>query len=105
PSSRKPGCSPCTRPGSLRDTPDEEQLPTGEPYAGKPPVRFGRRGGGHPFPTPITPASVLVKVPDQRRTTSRTHLRGSSTGPACARAAPRVAQSSASNGRQRTTGN
>ena len=24
---------------------DEEQLPIGEPYAGKPPVRFGGRGG------------------------------------------------------------
>src|SRR5712691_12785130 len=27
--------------------------PTGEPYAGKPPVRFGGRGGVTPFPTPI----------------------------------------------------
>jgi hypothetical protein len=27
--------------------------PTGEPYAGKPPVRFGGRGGPSPFPTPI----------------------------------------------------
>jgi hypothetical protein len=27
--------------------------PTGEPYAGKPPVRFGGRGGPKPFPTPI----------------------------------------------------
>ena len=29
------------------------KLPTGEPYAGKPPVRFGGRGGVTPFPTPI----------------------------------------------------
>ena len=27
--------------------------PTGEPYAGQPPVRFGGRGGRQPFPTPI----------------------------------------------------
>ena len=27
--------------------------PTGEPYAGEPHVRFGGRGGGYPFPTPI----------------------------------------------------
>ena len=27
--------------------------PTGEPYAGKPPVRFGGRGGRKPFPAPI----------------------------------------------------
>src|SRR5271156_5153748 len=26
---------------------------TGEPYAGKPPVRFGGRGGAKAFPTPI----------------------------------------------------
>ena len=31
------------------------KLPTGEPYAGKPPVRFGGRGGVTPFPTPIGP--------------------------------------------------
>ena len=28
--------------------------PTGEPYAGKPPVRFGGRGRSKPTPTPIT---------------------------------------------------
>ena len=27
--------------------------PTGEPCAGKPPARFGGRGGREPFPTPI----------------------------------------------------
>ena len=28
--------------------------PTGEPYAGKPPVRFGGRGGeSHPDPYPV----------------------------------------------------
>jgi hypothetical protein len=27
--------------------------PTGEPYAGKPPVRFGGRGRREPIPTPI----------------------------------------------------
>jgi hypothetical protein len=29
-------------------------VPTGEPYAGKPPVRFGARGRRKPIPTPIT---------------------------------------------------
>jgi len=29
--------------------------PTGEPYAGKPPVRFGGRGRRKPIPTPIKP--------------------------------------------------
>ena len=32
--------------------------PTGEPYAGKPPVRFGGRGGRKPFPTPIARGEV-----------------------------------------------
>jgi hypothetical protein len=32
--------------------------PTGEPYAGEPPVRFGGRGGREPFPTPITSQSA-----------------------------------------------
>ena len=27
--------------------------PTGEPCAGKPPARFGGRGGREPFPTPM----------------------------------------------------
>jgi hypothetical protein len=30
-----------------------QKLPTGEPYAGKPPVRFGGRGRREPIPTPI----------------------------------------------------
>jgi hypothetical protein len=36
-----------------RVTPPMRKPPTGEPYAGKPPVRFGGRGGRQPFPTPI----------------------------------------------------
>jgi len=32
--------------------------PTGEPYAGKPPVRFGGRGRRKPIPTPITQVGV-----------------------------------------------
>lgn len=37
--------------------------PTGEPDAGKPPVRFGGRGGSHPRPYPYPqtlPATVLI---------------------------------------------
>src|ERR1700722_11063015 len=30
-----------------------QKPPTGEPYAGKPPVRFGGRGRRKPIPTPI----------------------------------------------------
>jgi len=37
--------------------------PTGEPYAGKPPVRFGGRGRRKPIPTPIiTPGSGLATI-------------------------------------------
>jgi len=32
----------------------EVRLPTGEPYAGNPPVRFGGRGSREALPTPIT---------------------------------------------------
>ena len=35
--------------------------PTGEPCAGKPPARFGGRGGREPFPTPIQP-NMLKQV-------------------------------------------
>jgi hypothetical protein len=45
PSSPNLACSPCTRLGLRRANPDEDQLSTGEPYAGKPHVRFGGRGG------------------------------------------------------------
>src|SRR5271156_913119 len=34
---------------------------TGEPYAGKPPVRFGGRGGAKAFPTPITVPPPLTR--------------------------------------------
>ena len=52
PSSQLPGCSRYTRLGSVRDSPDEDP-PTGEPYAGKPPVRFAGRGrDSHPDPYP-----------------------------------------------------
>jgi len=37
---------------SSKGTPPMKKLPTGEPYAGKPPVRFGRRGG-ESLPYPI----------------------------------------------------
>ena len=36
-----------------RETLPMRKPPTGEPYAGKPHVRFGGRGGREPFPTPI----------------------------------------------------
>jgi len=40
--------------------------PTGEPYAGKPHVRFGGRGGPKPFPTPIGVWWRLVAVEGAR---------------------------------------
>jgi hypothetical protein len=46
------------------------KLPTGEPYAGKPHVRFGGRGG-QPFPTPIrldcTGVGTLEVIPTKCR--------------------------------------
>src|SRR5476649_1565095 len=36
-----------------RETVSMKKLPTGEPYAGKPPVRFGGRGRRKPIPTRI----------------------------------------------------
>ena len=48
--SRMPGCSHFTWPASS-ETVSMQKPPTGEPYAGKPPVRFGGRGGeSHPDP-------------------------------------------------------
>jgi hypothetical protein len=44
-----------------------KKLPTGEPYAGKPPVRFGGRGGRQPFPTPID--SMRARVTAYTRAT------------------------------------
>ncbi len=39
--------------------------PTGEPYAGKPHVRFGGRGGLRPFPTPISEGKLQNRdIPD-----------------------------------------
>ena len=37
--------------------------PTGEPYAGKPPARFGGRGGREPIPTPIHDAHAPLPSP------------------------------------------
>ena len=38
---------------AYRETVSMKKPPTGEPYAGKPPVRFGGRGRRKPIPTPI----------------------------------------------------
>src|SRR5688500_6434456 len=38
---------------AVRETLPMRKPATGEPYAGKPLVRFGGRGGHKPFPTPI----------------------------------------------------
>src|SRR3990172_5604215 len=49
-------CSAGSRPCPVRPCPSPGPL-TGEPYAGKPPVRFGGRGGretGHPYPYPAS---------------------------------------------------
>ena len=40
--------------------------PTGEPYAGKPPVRFGGRGRRKPIPTPIGLHICSLIPPDPR---------------------------------------
>jgi len=37
--------------------------PTGEPYAGKPPVRFGGRGRRKPIPTPIITTILSAQFP------------------------------------------
>ena len=37
--------------------------PTGEPYAGKPPVRFGGRGRRKPIPTPIITPILSAQFP------------------------------------------
>jgi len=72
PSSRMPGCSRFTRPGT-RETVSMKKPPTGEPYAGKPPVRFGGRGGESlPYPyqgPPPQPYDLLdcFVPPDQVR--------------------------------------
>ena len=39
-----------------------KKLPTGEPYAGKPHVRFGGRGGRKAFSTPITVEATAAAV-------------------------------------------
>ena len=50
--SRMPNGSHFTPLGKSETTPMRKP-PTGEPYAGKPHVRFGGRGGLETFPTPI----------------------------------------------------
>ena len=50
--------------------------PTGEPYAGKPPVRFGGRGGRKPFPTPIGILFVSSRFLIKRCVTSLAPQRG-----------------------------
>src|ERR1700733_4651116 len=40
---------------AISETVSMKKPPTGEPYAGKPPVRFGGRGRRKPIPTPISP--------------------------------------------------
>ena len=39
---------------AISETVSMKKPPTGEPYAGKPPVRFGGRGRRKPIPTPIS---------------------------------------------------
>jgi len=41
--------------------------PTGEPCAGKPPARFGGRGGRKPFPTPTGQRRVCARGPGHRQ--------------------------------------
>ena len=50
--------SPVTRSVAC-ETASMKKPPTGEPYAGKPPVRFGGRGRRKPIPTPIEKGGVF----------------------------------------------
>src|SRR5712691_667188 len=65
-SSHKMGCSLSYDPTACETLPMRE-LPTGEPYAGKPPVRFGGRGGVTPFPTPIGSEGGVSDHPSRRQ--------------------------------------
>jgi len=57
-----------------------KEPPTGEPYAGEPPMRFGGRGWREPFPTPIKSPRfsefVIVHLTyyDYHANFSRSHL-------------------------------
>ncbi len=58
-----------------------KKLPTGEPYAGKPHVRFGGRGGRKAFSTPIS-NSLTFKAVHRRSSnvSSHSHERNSTNG-------------------------
>ena len=65
---------------AIRETVSMKKPPTGEPYAGKPPVRFGGRGRRKPIPTPISKSLTFSEVhrdfsrcepPSTRRVKSR----------------------------------
>ena len=56
----KLGCSHYPQQLAERDIPPMRKLLTGEPYAGKPPLRFGREGSQSAFRTPI--GSLLVRA-------------------------------------------
>jgi hypothetical protein len=51
-----------------------QKPPTGEPYAGKPPVRFGGRGRRKPIPTPIPISRVYLAIPAAQLRGRRRHL-------------------------------
>ena len=46
----------------IGETVSMKKPPTGEPYAGKPPVRFGGRGRRKPIPTPISSSLTFTAV-------------------------------------------
>jgi hypothetical protein len=49
-------------PAVISETVSMQKPPTGEPYAGKPPVRFGGRGRRKPVPTPIENYGTLAEL-------------------------------------------
>src|SRR5208337_4751273 len=47
---------------AIGETVSMKKPPTGEPYAGQPPVRFGGRGRRKPIPTPISNSLTFPAV-------------------------------------------
>src|SRR5208282_692352 len=56
----------------IGETVSMKKPPTGEPYAGKPPVRFGGRGRRKPIPTPIS-SSLTFPAVHQRSSNVSSH--------------------------------
>src|ERR1700704_4525546 len=66
---------------AISETVSMKKPPTGEPYARKPPVRFGGRGRCKPIPTPII---LCVRAVGQELRDRKTSLTPGLWVPACA---------------------